>query len=218
VAVWGRRLQFLGALALMVAPFLPWAQARVLGLQLGLPGMFLHGSVCLALGLLVGLAFLVGLRAPALGLLAGPLSAAMTGWDLHWILHRTEYALRRLQLSLADLNNVLAQLNLQPIDLFTREASPWAHVGSGVWLAFAGAGAVLAGSALELAGRRCRACGFKLQPSMTFCPGCGAGQGAMEKACPSCHRPLQAGFRYCPGCGQSLAAGVGDKMIGSALV
>lgn len=204
----------------MVAPFLPWAQARILGLQLGLPGMFLHGSVCLALGLLVGLAYLVGLRAPGLGFLAAPLSLAVAGWDLHWILHRTEYALRRLQLSLADLNNVLAQLNLQPIDLFTREATPWGYVGPGLWLAFAGAGTVLAGAALELVGRRCRGCGLRLDPAMSFCPGCGAGQGSTQKACPSCRRPLKAGFQYCPGCGQplSLAAGVGDKMIGSALV
>ena len=216
MAAWGRRVQFLGALALMLAPFLPWAQARVLGLPLGLPGVFLHGAVSLALGLLVALGYLVGLRSPALGVAAPLLSAAATGWDLHWILHRTEYVLRRLQLSLAELNNVLAQLNLQPIDLYARESSPWGHVGVGVWVAFCGCAVVLAGAGLEAAGRRCRGCGRRLDDSMTFCPGCGTGP---ENGCSRCGRRLRRGFCYCPACGHSLdEAGVGASRMGSALV
>lgn len=216
MAAWGRRVQFLGALALMLAPFLPWAQARVLGIPLGLPGAFLHGALCLALGLLVALAYLVGLRSPALGVGASLVSAAVTGWDLNLILHRTEYVLRRLQLSLAELNNVLAQLNLQPIDLYTHEATPWGHVGVGVWVALGGCAVVLAGAGLEAAGRRCRGCGYRLNDAMIFCPGCGKGP---ENGCSNCGKRLRSGYRFCPGCGHSLEEdGVGLSRIGSALV
>ena len=222
MANWGRRLQLLGALILLVSPFFPWSQARVLGLWLGLPGLFLHGALVLASGLLLLLAWLLGLRVPGLALLLAGASAGAAAQDLHWVLTRTEYGLRRLQLTIADLNGVLSQLNLQPIDVFTREDSPWKYVGVGIHLALGGAAVVALGALLEAAttpGKkawsvllgfpRCRQCSARVDWKMAFCPGCGAGQARTVRACPVCQEPLKAGWQHCPSCGQRLERGEG---------
>lgn len=216
---WGRRIQLLGALVLMVAPFLGWAEVRLLGTRVGLPGLMLGGAALLALGLASSIAVLVRARLPAFHGLAGLVAVAVTGWDLHHILARTQYVMDRLQLSLIDVNQMLARFNVSPIELFTREPTPWRYVGTGVWVAFAGAGLLLVGVGLEVLGYRrdgksalssalglprCSRCGFRVGHDMHFCPGCGELMVG-EHTCTACGAPIARGFRYCPACGGKAA-------------
>lgn len=218
---WGRRIQLLGALTLIVAPFFGWAEVEIFDSAIGVPGLLLHGSILLALGLVVSTAILVGARLPGFHALATVAAGAVTAWDLSRILARTEYFMGRVQLSLADLNHMLARLNVTPIEVFDRAASPWQYVGSGVWVGVAGTALLGVGVLLELLGYRgegktalsvlfgmprCAACGFSVRHGMRFCPGCGQ-LLAGERPCRACGAPLARGYTFCPDCGQNSSAG-----------
>lgn len=211
----GRWLQLSGGLALVACPFFPWAEVKFLGNDVGVPGIFLHGSVLLAVGLMVITSILVRARIPGFHLLLSLLAAGVGVWDLRTVISRTEKVMDKMQAWLADINAFMTKFRLGSIDLFERSASPWDYAATGVVVGFAGALLLALGSLLEaytesgqargfagvlLGQPRCRECGFRFGLKMDFCPGCGAASAGAPLVCTRCSKPLEQDYRFCPGC------------------
>ena len=211
----GRWLQLLGGLALVACPFFPWAEVKFLGNEVGVPGIFLHGSVLLAAGLVVTTSILVKARIPGFHLLLALLAGLVAAWDLRTVVTRTEQVMDRMQAWLGDINAFMTKFRLGSIDLFERSASSWDYADTGVMVAFAGALLLAVGSLWEahsesgqvrgfagvLLGRpRCKECGFRFGLKMDFCPGCGAASAATPTVCRRCSQVLAKDFKYCPSC------------------
>ncbi|MBI3928204.1 MAG: zinc ribbon domain-containing protein [Armatimonadetes bacterium] len=216
---WGRRIQLLAGLLLLISPFFSWARVEVLGVPIGVPGLFFSGGVLMAVALLGCAGLMAGARIPGFQLLGAAVSGAVLLRAAVQITERTEYVLGRMQLSLADINAILARLGLDPVELYQRQGSGSAYLAGGLaW----GSGAVLLlalGAALEalgyrgrgltswsvLVGRpRCSGCGFAVEHRMRFCPGCGR-SAAGESLCGGCGESVRPGYRFCPACGASRA-------------
>ncbi|HXE72645.1 MAG TPA: zinc ribbon domain-containing protein [Candidatus Nitrosotenuis sp.] len=218
-ARWGRRWQALGAVLLVAAPFLAWARVSALGLTVSIPGLFLHASLLVALGLLYLGVLLAPAPRPGLGALAALLGALVVAWDVRLILVRTDYVLGRLQLALAGLNEVLDKVRLGPLDLGLAAEKGLGHLGPGPWLALLGSALLLGGALLEasawasgtrallsvLTGSpRCRACRHRVALDMAWCPGCGRSLRP-GRACQECRQWLEEDWRHCPRCGAARA-------------
>ena len=210
---WGLLLGLAGGMLLQLAPFLPLARVPLLGLQLPVPSLFLHGGGLLALGTLAVLLAVLRRPWPGVRLLLGAGALALLAWDARLVLARTPGVLGRAQLSLAGLNSWLASLGVEPLELVPRGGH--ADLGPGLWVGLAGAALLVAGSGLEALGLasegrtlpsvllglpRCRACGQRVELSMAFCPGCGAARRRGE-GCPGCGGWMREGDRFCSACG-----------------
>ena len=57
---------------------------------------------------------------------------------------------------------------------------------------------ILRGPLLET----CLSCNAKINPSLPFCPSCGA---SMSKTCPQCRRAVEPAWSHCGNCGAPLA-------------
>ncbi|MHB2021125.1 MAG: hypothetical protein ACYCW6_29675 [Candidatus Xenobia bacterium] len=210
----GRRLQGLGGLVLLAAPFLVWARVPLGHLVVGIPGLFIHGFAAAAAGLLVLLLLLAGARFPGVTLLCGAAAAGVVVFDWHLIRERTPYLLDQMQLALAPLNDVLAHLSLRGLQLAPGPGDAARFTGHGLPVAAVGATLVLAGAALEACGYAprktvlsvllglpvCGECGRRLRFSMAWCPGCGQHQ-VHGAACSRCGAWCEEDYRWCPACG-----------------
>ena len=201
-----RLIYLLGALLLTVSPFLSWQNATVLGVTWPLPGFLWHGAWLLFLGTLA--AFLsLGPWRPGwfMGVIAF-CAAYVTFVDVRQILSRGEYALAQLQLKLASVNSMLAQLNLTPIEIYRRTEDPWTLVGAGPWVACAGAFLLALGVVFERAVfLRCRTCRAALERPMHFCVVCGENRSG-RRMCRGCRTELRQKWAYCPACGLGVSS------------
>ncbi|MEW6278871.1 MAG: zinc ribbon domain-containing protein [Candidatus Eremiobacterota bacterium] len=186
-------------------------------MELRVPGIFLRGGIVLALGLAATACLLVRTRLPGFLILLAVAAGAAAASDLYRIATETRATLVKLQHSLADLNRVLATVQLPEIELFDRSKDGWSYLDYGIWVALAGAGLLLLGAWLEAlvlaAGRRgllsvlvghpvCRSCRHPVGMEMSFCPGCGKRLGD-HVPCRACQRPVPRGYRFCPDCGNA---------------
>ncbi len=210
----------MGVLLLVSSPFLTWVCLPLGALTLPVPGLFLRGGLVLGLGLLALGFWLLRPRAPGLQLACALAALALTGLDLHGIVTRTGYELARLQLKLSGLNETLGTFQLPRLELFEPGQSGWSYVGSGLYLALAGAALLLLGALVEvliqgrqgrslgsvLVGRpACKACQQRLIAGMSFCPGCGLKLLPVRR-CSECKAAVSETYRFCPECGASEAA------------
>ncbi len=219
----GLALELLGGLALQGAPFLAFASVPVLNLRVPVPGLLLHGGVLLVCGTLAVLLVLLRRPRPGAQVLVSLVAAGVLAWDAHLVMERTGYVVGRLQLSLIGLNQFLARVGGEPVDLMPRGVEPTELLGIGLKVGLTGVLLLLIGAGLEvlgwsLAGKRwysvllalprCRPCGHGVDYSMAFCPGCGRrqGQGAPCRACGAWTRQAH---RFCPACGVESPAGPG---------
>ncbi len=222
-ARWGRVLELLGGLVLQAAPLLAFASVPVLNLRVPVPGLLLHGGVLLVCGTLAVLLALLRQPRPGAQVLVALVAAGTLAWDAHLVMERTGYVVGRLQLSLIGLNQFLARVGGEPIDLMPRGVEPAELLGVGLKVGLAGLLLVLAGAGLEvlgwsLAGKRwysvllawpsCSACGHGVDFSMAFCPGCGRRQGR-GAPCRACGAWTRQAHRFCPSCGVEAPTGPG---------
>ncbi len=202
---------------MMVSPFLDWAEVTVFGSLVGLPGIFLHGAVLLAVGSVLTTAILVGVRWPGFHLILAAGSAWVTYHDWNLVVSRTEYTLGKIQLWLADINSVLSRLNIGYLQVFTKADDTSHYAGQGLWVAALACSVVSLGALVESVGytRRgktligalvgrpsCSECGFSVAHSMRYCPGCGRPQNG-KRGCSRCGANLRADHRFCHDCGQA---------------
>jgi hypothetical protein len=226
---WGRRLALLGAFILQMSPFLIWARVPFLGLTLWIPGLFLHGILVFAIGLLVTLLILFRIRQPFwMGTLA-LLAAGAVLWSRHEILAHTDELLGRVQTSFETMNSALTTLHLTPVTVSPSGWTPDRYLGSGLAITLIGAAVILVGALVELRGYgyskevlsvliglpRCRFCHVRVAWSMDYCPGCGQRQ-MPGRPCPACGQWLQDDFKFCTACGVESprdAASVRDLVV-----
>ena len=216
---WGRRLQVLGGLLVLLSPFLPWAQVPLLGISLPVPGVFLQGLMLIPVALVVLGAVLAGLRHPWLPLAASAAACALAVHGGQTVMVRTPYWLKGLQLWLSDLNQVLAKVGARTIEVIPRGVAPVDFVGFGVTVGVVGGVVLGLGAVLETIGYsrtsrplpallgfpRCRGCGHRVAHAMRFCPGCGV-RHSEGKECPACDGAMQPDDTFCPWCGHGCPA------------
>ncbi len=223
LARWGVALELFGGLALQGAPFLAFASVPLLTLRVPVPGLLLHGGILLVCGTLAILLALLRRPRPGAQSLVALAAAGTLAWDAHQIMTRTDYVLGRVQLSLLGLNQFLANVGGEPIDLMPRGTEPAEYLGIGIQVGLAGALLLMLGACfqvlgLSLAGKRwytvilslprCSSCGHGAGYDMAFCPGCGRRQGR-GAPCRACGAWMQSEFRFCPACGVESPAGSG---------
>lgn len=213
----GRFLQLLACLGLMVSPFLAWAEVNLLGSDIGIPGLLLHGSVLLAAGVMGAVAALIGSRRYGFRILLAVLSAWALYHDFKQITERTEYWMGKVQLWVTGLNALVTKFGMSRIELFQKRASDWDYLANGIGLGLAAVTVLVLGILLEawaesregrtlvslLIGRpACGDCGSSFEFSMNFCPGCGRRGGAVP--CAKCGAVIKQGYKFCAGCGERV--------------
>ena len=210
-------LYLTGGTLLALAPFLPWLKLNVLGLQLTVPGILWNGAWLAGIGALIAMtAPFRPRRLTPLVLLAALGAARLTWLDYQQVWTRGDYFLAQWQVKLAPLNQMLAQLNLTPLDVY-HKTPPEQRIGWGFTWAAAALALIALGWLCEvvleisqgaswisvlLGSPRCKDCQTAVAPSMRFCPGCGRKRHRQD-SCRRCGEPLASGYRYCPACGES---------------
>ncbi len=223
--LWTRRLQAAAALTLAVSAFLPWLRFPLFGLTLYVPGLFMHGAWVLGAALGTLLLVMGGLRQPLapLSLALGALYALVAQWRA--IEHGTDYALGRLQLSLAGINDALARVNAGRIEVVPTGWPPSQYVAFGWWVAVGAALVLLLAVVAEMAvaasyraplsvvwGQpRCRQCGGRSPWEAVFCPQCGRSQG-VGQPCGACGGWLEPGANFCMRCGVAATSPPSERI------
>lgn len=197
-----------------------WVEVPLGSLTVPIPGIFLKGGIVLAWALVALGFWLLRPRFPGFQLMASLSIGFTVAFDLAEILRKTPRELGALQLKLSGVNQTLTTFNIPEIELYQRGLDPWSCVGHGIWMAFWGAGLLLAGALVEtllqsrqgrslssvLVGRpACKACGQHLSAGMNFCPGCGHKLLPVKK-CAECRTAYADSYRFCPECGTTSNA------------
>lgn len=197
-----------GGLAVIVGGVLPWARFVVFGVPVALPGVAVGGALAAMLGVLG----FVNARRPLLAMLLGIACFIIGGMAQREVGQTVRRQILRAELTLAPMNDRLAQVALPPLEPFQGIGSADSYVGPGpLWTLFGGAGLAL-GGVLRFAGgrqaRQCLSCGlvWSAGREVHFCPRCGTSAAAPGAGCPACHRPLAPGDSFCVHCGAAAPA------------
>ncbi|MBM3462754.1 MAG: zinc ribbon domain-containing protein [Armatimonadetes bacterium] len=210
----GRLLQGLAALLLQASPLLPWVQFPLLGMTLIVPGILLHGALVMAAGVFSLGLLAMRVRLPGVQILLALFSAWWINLDARFIAERTPYYLKKLQLSLVGVNDLLTKVGQNPIDVVPSGWQPGDFVALGVWVAAASCALLIVGAVLEardyrrgmqvgwvlLGWPRCAACSARVYHGMSYCPSCR--HGLLDGApCERCGAWVQRGWKWCAQCG-----------------
>jgi len=209
----GRFLQAAAGVLLQASPFLYWAKVPVFGLSLGVPGVFMHGGVLLAIGFTITVMMLVKVRHPGVSLLLGLSALGVSLLDLRHVVERTAPQLQHLQDSLAGLNYVLGRFNVAEGQVLPPGIEGWDWVDVGAWMGLGASVAVVLGGLAEMLGYRrgkrmgwvlvglprCRGCGVRVGWDMSYCPGCALPQRP-GTLCGGCGGWMDDWHRFCPSC------------------
>ncbi len=218
VAVVGRGVTLVGALAASIGAVEPWGQFTALhSWHVALPGV-LFGT-----GLAALVAAIASMRYPrvaVLTLVLAIVAIVATSKADYDVPIAVRGQLLSLQASLIPVNRLLDQFHIQDIEAGNFGERLDAYVGPGLALTRQGAFAMLVGAILALPGDplilaglyrfgkgTCRNCGTRTpyRRNAHHCPSCGYSLDG-TRSCPSCHAPAQPTDRHCIDCGTGLTA------------
>jgi ssDNA-binding Zn-finger/Zn-ribbon topoisomerase 1 len=216
----GWLLGIVGAVGLIVAATLPWAQLTILQNNIPIPGVVAGvGVITAAIGLLILAQFGIWRRFPLLGVLLGIVAWAIGAWAQEQSGIRVRKFLLETQIKLSPINRRLMEIGLPPIEpTGSGIQSRRAYTGIGtVYTAWAGAGVTTASALLFIAEYMLRTCphcrrvwSAKRGENIHFCPACG-GDVTKDPICPHCAAPALHGEKFCVDCGEEFPQ-PGNKM------